>query len=287
MDMKFPRDLLKFLYWIFFKPVSLHTQIDQLDPGIGNVATLLRRSYDRSAQSLKNLTMFYILVAPWLLGVGTGIVLSQSGIDVNWLKLAFYLLIAIGLSTTFSIDFCIAFLLPFSITVAIWSSTSFTPTLGILFSFMLGLAYGLSANSARWGFTAGLVYGIFLSVILGPLSGLAIGAAFLSGYFRVLFYLIEAPLSWVLGTLASRGDALKLWQFNPVLWDELIWFPLPRLDSHLLALMKQNGPAAQIAILQVRESFRQRWAAGRILEQKYPITADDSQNGAEEETHPF
>ena len=268
MDMKFPQDLLRFSYWIFFKPVSLHAWISQLDPGIGNVAALLGHSSGTSVQSLKRLALFHIFILPWFLGFGTGMRLTQLGMDVNWLKLAFYLAVAIALSLTFSIQFCIAFLLPFSIAVAIWSSGSLSLTLGILFSLMLGLAYGLNSDSARWGLTAGLVYGLFFGFLLGPLGGLLIGAAFLTGYFRVLFYAIEAPLSWILGTLASRGDALNLWQFNPVLWDELIWFPLPRLGWHLLALERQNEGAARAAILHVQESFRQRWAAERVRSPK-------------------
>ena len=264
--MKFPQDLLRFIYWIFFKPASLYAWISQLDPGIGNVAALLTRFPDASVQSLKRLASFHIFILPWCLGFGTGILLTQLGMDMNWLKLAFYLAVAIALSLTFSIQFCIAFLLPFSIAVAIWSSGPISLALIILFSLMLGLAYGLNADSARWGLTAGLVYGLFFSFLLGPRGGLLIGGAFLAGYFRVLFYLIEAPLSWVLGTLASRGDALKLWQFNPVLWDELIWFPLPGLDKHLLALERQNRSAAQAAFLQVQESSRQRWAAERVLD---------------------
>jgi hypothetical protein len=264
--MRFPHDLLRFLYWIFLKPISLRTWIDQLDPLIGNIATLLTRSYKGSAQSLKKLTLFYIFVVPWLLGFGTGMVLSQLGREVNWLKLVFYLFVGIGLSLTFPIHFGIAFLLPFSIVVGIWSSSSSLPVaLGILFSLILGLAYGLSSNSARWGLVASSVYGVVLGFVLDPLTGLIIGAAFLIGYFRIIFYLVEAPLSWTLGALASRLDPLRLWQFQPVQWDELIWFPLPGLDKHLLAIKRQNEFAAQAAILQAQESFRQRWAAERIL----------------------
>jgi hypothetical protein len=266
MDMNFPQDLLRFLYWIFFKPISLYRWIDQLDPSIGNVAVLLTRSYRGPAQSLKKLALFYIFIMPCILGFGTGMILLQIGMDVNWLRLAFYLFVAIALSLTFSVHFCIAFLLPFSMAVAVWSSISFSISLGILFSLMLGTAYGLNSDSAKWGLTAGAVYGVCLSLILGPLNGLMIGTAFLIGYFRVVFYLVEAPLAWTLASLATRGEALKLWRFNPILWDELIWLPLPGLDKHLLALKRQNGPAAGAAILQVQESFRQRWAAERILE---------------------
>lgn len=263
--MKFPQDLLRFLYWVFFKPFSLRAWIDELDPIMGNTAASLIRSHGWS-RPLKYLALFYILLMPWLLAIGTGLLLTGLSMDVNWLRLVFTLSVAIALSLTFSVDFCIAFLLPFSIAVAFWSSTSFTTTLFILFSFMLGTAYGLSGNSARWGLTSGLVYGALFSLIMSPLSGLSIGAAFLIGYFRIIFYVAEASLSWVLGILATRGNALRLWQFHPLLWDELIWFPLPELDKHLLAISKQNGPAAQAAIHQVQESFRQRWAAEQILE---------------------
>jgi hypothetical protein len=174
--------------------------------------------------------------------------------------------VVIALSLTFNINFCIAFLLPFSVAVTFWSTTAFPLTIGILFSVMLGLAYGLTSNSARWGLTAGLVYGVVLALILDPLSGLAIGAAFLAGYFRIVFYVWEAPFSWGLGTLATKGGALKLWQFNPVQWDEQIWFPLPGLDRHMLAIKKQDGAGFQTALLQVQDSFRQGWAAEQVKE---------------------
>lgn len=266
--MKFPQDPLRFLYWIFFKPFSFRSWVSQLAPSIGNTAALFASSLDRPARSFKYLALFYVLVVPWLLAVGAGLILTWLGMDVNWLRLIFTLSVAVALSLTFSVDFCIAFLLPFSIAITIWSSTSLTTTPGIPFSLMLGVAYGLSGNSARWGLTAGLVYGVLLSILLNPLAGLSIGAAFLIGYFRIIFYAMEAPLSWGLGILAARGDALKLWQFHPVRWDELIWFPLPGLDQHLRAIKKQNGPAAQTAIHQVQESFRQGWAVQQMSERE-------------------
>lgn len=265
--MKFPQDLLRFLYWVFFKPFSLRAWIDELDPIMGNTAASLIRSHGWS-RPLKYLALFYILLMPWLLAIGTGLLLTGLSMDVNWLRLVFTLSVAIALSLTFSVDFCIAFLLPFSIAVAFWSSTSFTTTLFILFSFMLGTAYGLSGNSARWGLTSGLVYGALFSLIMSPLSGLSIGAAFLIGYFRIVFYIVEAPFSWILGRLAAKIDALKLWRYQPVAWDELIWFPLPGLDEHLLAIKKLDALAAEAAIHQVQESFGQGRAMEKVLEER-------------------
>jgi hypothetical protein len=268
MDMRFPQDLLRFLYWIYFKPFSLYEKIRQIDPTIANVSHVLARFHARPGRAFRMLVLFYILIAPWILGGVTAAGLSLSGAEVNWLRLAFLLFMALALSLSFSVPFCIAFLLPFSVTAAIWNSLGMGSALGIFFSLNLGLAYGLTADSGRWGLTAGFVYGAVFSLVLGPLHGLVIGAAFLTGYFRIVFYILEAPLSWILGRLAQRGDALRLWQFHPVLWDELIWFPLPGLDKHLVALKKQNGPLAQEAILHVQESFRQRWAAERIAEKE-------------------
>ena len=81
----------------------------------------------------------------------------------------------------------------FSVVAVLWNSISFTGTPGILFSLALGMAYGLTPSSARWGLIAGLVYGVLLSIVLGPLRGLSIGVAFLVGYFRIMLYLVEAP----------------------------------------------------------------------------------------------
>ena len=266
--MKFPQDLLRFTAWIYFKPISLYKWLDELDPTISNVAALMIRPRDRSVRSLKNLTLFSVLILPLILGFGTAMLLSQLGLAMNWLKLTFYLLVAMALSLTFSIHFCIAFLLPFSVVVAFWSGNAFTPEVGIFFSLMLGLTYGLNGGSAKWGLTAGLVYGFAFGLMLNPLNGLYVGSAFLIGYFRIIFYPLEALLSWSLAKRSESENAVSLWRLNPVVWDELIWLPLPGLDRHLQALKRQNESAAQVAILQVHESFRQGWASERIQKER-------------------
>lgn len=265
MDLRFPGDLFRFVYLVFFKPFSLRAWIDRIDPPAGTLAGLLTHAHDRLVRPYQNLALFHILVTPWLLGIVTILLLGGLGMGVSWSGMVLFLIIAIALSSSFSVIFSIALLLPFSIAIAYWSSTPFELAPGVIFSLMLGLAYGLTGNGARWGLFAGLVYGIVFSLILDLPGGLAIGAAYLTGYFRILFYLLEAPLSWVLGTLASSRDALRLWRFHPARWDELVWFPLPRLDRHLLAIQKQDATAAPGILLQVKNSFRQGWAAQQVL----------------------
>ena len=181
-----------------------------------------------------------------------GTVLASFGGKVNWLSLALYLLVGILLNLTCSLGFCVAFLLPFSLVVTLFSSAGFTVIHGILFGFALGLAYVLTLRPAGWGLAAGVVYGAVFALISDPISGLMLGSAFLLGYFRLFLYGIQAPLAWSLSRLSTRDNAGGLWRFQPLLWDELIWFPLPGLDRHLQALTL------------VKDSFRQGWAVKRV-----------------------
>lgn len=257
---------LTFLYWVFFKPISLRRSINEVDATLGSVASLLV-TRNPSIHLLRNYTLLYTFLIPCLLGFGLSGILSCLGMDVNWLKLTLYLLVGIAVSSTFSVGFGIAFLLSFSLAAAVASSSALNLTTGIVFSLTLGLAYGLIPNRATWGLIASLVYGLVSAVVFGAWNGVMIGLAFLLGYFRIPFFLLEAPFAWILSHLADRGDALRLWCFNPVIWDELIWFPLPGLGRHLLALKRQNESAAQDAIFHVLESFRQGGAAKRVLRQ--------------------
>lgn len=264
--LQFPRDLLRFLHWIFFRPFTLRRYLQRVDPSISSASTLFAHAPQASPQrrALTWLGAFYIWLAPCLLGFGLGLFLASRGMDVNWLNLTFYMLVGIVMSLSFSPSFCVAFLLPFSLAVTVYSTTGFNLVSGILFSFALGLAYGLMLKPAKWGLTGGLVYGAVFGFLLDPWSGLAIGATFLAGYFRIPLYLIEAILTLSLTAYAARANAARLWRLQPVTWDELIWFPLPGLDRYLRTLTSQNSPAAQDAVALVKASFRQSWATPHI-----------------------
>jgi hypothetical protein len=265
-SLQFPGDLLRFLHWIFFRPFTLRRYLDRFDPPLSSAIGLFVRGWQEGPErrSLTLLASFYIGLAPWLLGFGLGTVLAYLGGKVNWLSLSLYLLVGILLSLTFSLGFCVAFLLSFSLVVTLFSSAGFTMPLGILFSFALGLAYGLMLKPAGWGLAGGVIYGTVFALISDPISGLMIGSAFLIGYFRLFLYVIQAPLAWCLSRLSARGNAAGLWRFQPLLWDELIWFPLPGLDRHLQALTRQNPTLASQALTLVKDSFRQGWAVKRV-----------------------
>jgi len=261
VSLRFPQDLLRFFYWVIFRPFTLRQILEHLDPPLISAMSLFARSWRTSytRRSLTLLALFYIGLVPWLAAIGLGMVLAARGAPMNWLTLAFCLLVGIALSLTFSLGFCVAFLTPFSLAVTIFSSSGFTLIHALLFSFGLGLAYSLTSKPAKWGLTAGLVYGAVFALLDGPWPGLGIGASFLAGFFRLPLYLLEAPLTWWLASRASKVDASRLWSFQPFLWDELIWFPLPGLDIHLQALFRQDPALASQALISVRDSFRQGW----------------------------
>jgi len=260
--LKFPRDLFRFLHWIIFRPLALGRYMDSFAPSITSAASMFVRGWHKqpARRSLIFLSLFHCCLIPCGLALGMGLILQSVGRPVNWPGLVFYLILGTAVSTSFSLGFCVVFLPFFGLMAAVLNSGTFEIWHGILFSFVLGLAYGLTPKSLRWGLVGGLVYGLVFALLIDPVSGLAIGAAFLAGYFRLCLYFVEAPLSWVLSVRASKTNADKLWRFHPARWDELVWPPLPGLDRYLRALASQNPQLGQEIAAQVRDSFRQGWA---------------------------
>jgi hypothetical protein len=245
-SLQFPQNLLRFLYRVFFKPFSLYRLLERVYPSLASTMGLFLPSRARSleARALARLVLFFSLLVPCLVGLLAGLALAAFQQTVNWPQLVLFLVLGCALGLAFSPVFCIAFQLPFSLAAVLVSSTGITPLIGICFSFWLGLAYSLVCKPATWGLLAGLTYGLALGFLVGPLTGLAIAVAFLAGYFRLPLYLMEAPLSWLLARQADKGDAARLWRWQPVTWDERIWFPLPGLECHLRALQDQDPSAA-------------------------------------------
>lgn len=126
--------------------------LDDVDLSLSHAAALFlhKRQDNQEYRSLTWLAAFYIWLVPWVLGIGLGLILASRGTPVNWLNLVFYMLVGIPLSLSFSLPFCVAFLLPFSLAVVVLSSTGFNLFTTILFSFTLGLVYGLTVKPPKW-----------------------------------------------------------------------------------------------------------------------------------------
>ncbi len=136
--------------------------------------------------------------------------------------------------------------------------------LGAAFGVMYRAGNGLSALLTAAGLT-GLVLALSakedtttIALVTGGM--LLLGLAF---YLRLPLYLGEAIWSgWLYRrVLAQPERALITLRRSPVYWDELIFFPLPRLDRLLLLLFQADRPRGLIEGGFIAGSMRQGWAA--------------------------
>ena len=92
--LRFPHDLLRFLYWVFFKPITLNRYLRNIDsslPGT-NIAPSLwalwkRRKEHPEFLPVIQLAFFHLLVTP-LLAFPLAWGFQLAGFEVNWLGVA-------------------------------------------------------------------------------------------------------------------------------------------------------------------------------------------------------
>ena len=190
--LRFPQDIFRFLYWVFFKPITLHRYLHEMIPE-------LRRYADPSLFALWRRLRVHPEVLP---------------------------VIYLALFDTFVFPFL---------------------------AFPIAWGLQLAGVWVDWSSVA-------LGVALGVASGVAYGVAFLLGYFRLFLYVIQAPFSF----LQNRFGATSL-RRSPVVWDEMIWLPLPGLDGLLFKTAQRNRQEGMDAIAFVAGSFKQGWAAKKAM----------------------
>ena len=239
--LRFPQDILRFLYWIFFKPNTFRRTIHNIDPSFSSIADpSLYQLWKRRQQHPEFipiiwLSLFNILFMP-LFAFPLAWVFQLAGFEVNWLYAA--------LGVAFGVAFG----------VALGVAT------GVAFGVALGVALGVAGGVAS-GVAGGVAAGVALGVVFGVVFGVAVGVAFISGYLRLPLYLIYTSWSWAHNRFYSGGGLAR----SPILFDELIWLPLPGLNSLLVQIGQQNRQQGLEAIAYVAGSFRQGWAAKRAL----------------------
>ncbi len=289
----FPNDLLRLLYLVFFKPISLDRYIHQVDPTLGRITgliTLWRRSREHPEfRPLINLVVFHILFTPLLLGFLAAALSWLVGFNVNWsltafglgvgimfgLIVGFYIIdIGIGLGVLYGAGGGIALGVLYnlfhsgplySMVISIGLGAVFGASLSLLLMKSPFLLSGLALSTF-----CGIYYNMEFGMSFSVAGGGAAAASFLLCYFRLPFYIMQALSVW----LAVRLGNL-IWSYSPILWDEMIWLPLPGLDEQLVAIGKQNRVAGLDAIAIVAQSFRQGWAAKKALAE---LTLYDVQN---------
>jgi uncharacterized protein len=303
-SLRFPGDLLLFLYWVFFKPLTLDRYIHQIDPNLGSSPGLFvlwrRRKEHPEFRPLTSLALFHIFVTPWVFAFLLAWFFSLAGFDVIWIGVVVGVAISVAFSLAFSLVLSVVFSVVFGVlagvgfgvivgvavgvgfggaigvragvALGVAAGVAFGVAFGVMTSVSLGVAAGVAAGmgfGTLFGVIAGVMFGVWDSVAVGVAVGVAIGVSSWIGYFRLANYIIEAPFAFLLSR-SSRSD-LRL---SPVIWDELIWLPLPGLDRLLVSISNTDRQEGMKAIAYVAGSFRQGWAARRAL---LELTAYDVQ----------
>jgi len=287
--LQFPQDLLRFLYWVFFKPSTLERYVYEINSKLSrnpDLFTLLWWSRAHPEfRSLIALALFHIVLTPWLIAFPVTGLFALIGFNVNWAAVAIGVAIGVAVGVVRGMTFSMADGVAFSVAISVAFS--------VAFGMMFGLAVGIAGSGMAFGAAVGVIgssmaVGMVVGVIVGVAAGVATGVtagvpagveagmllamtwtvSFLLFYFRLPFYLIELPWQRIVGFFVATAPperASRLFRLSPLYYDELIWLPLLGLDSALIEIGKKDRRLAQQAIADVAQSFRQGWAATNAL----------------------
>jgi hypothetical protein len=281
--LRFPQDILRFLYWVFFKPITLHNYISEIDSSLSrnddqSLFILWRRRKEHpELVPVIYLGLFHVVFMS-LLFFPLAWLFHILGFEVNWSKMAISVAggVVLGAQSIMVFDVAIGVAVSVGVGVAGGMALSVGVGVGVAGGMAVGVAFGMAFGMAlsiviveAFGGMVGRTIGVVLGVVLGMAvgvdfsmaGGVASSVAFIFGYFRLPLYIIQAPWSFI-NNRFYRGKGLA---GSPILWDELIWFPLPGLNDLLVKIAKQDRQQGMEAIAFVAASFRQGWAAKRAL----------------------
>lgn len=284
--LEFPRDILRFLYWVFFKPMTLSnymTQIDSSLPKYSNISLFTlwqRRREHPEFTPLIQLSFANIFFMPLLTFPLAGL-LQLSGVEINWFNVMYGVTYGLAFGLTAGVAAGMAAGVAFGVTAGVAAGmaggvatgmtleVAYGVAVGIATGITLGVAGGVTLSMAG-GMTAGIIISIAAgvsfvvragSITEGMITTMATGIAFILTYLRLPLYILQAPWALFHNHLYESGELTG----SPLFWDEMIWFPLPGLDELLIKISKQDRQQGIDAISFVSNSFRQDWAVSRAL----------------------
>ncbi|MEI7848968.1 MAG: AAA family ATPase, partial [Chloroflexota bacterium] len=274
--LRFPQDILRFLYWIFFKPNTFRRTMHIIDTsisryGYSNLYQLWKRreGYPKIIPIIW-LSLFNIIFMP-LLAFPLAWTIQLAGFEISWYGVAVGVAGGVVFGVAFGVALDVAHGVAFSVAIGIGFGMGFGVGYGVAFGVAVGMAGGMAGGVALSGeYDGRMWYGVVGGVILGVLVGmtggdvvlgLVVGMAFIFSCLRLPLYFIYIPWSWMHNKLYREGGLVR----SSVLVDELIWFPLPGLSSLLVQISQQDRQQGLEAIAFVAGSIGQRWAAKRSL----------------------
>ncbi|MGL4499569.1 MAG: hypothetical protein ACRCU2_10955, partial [Planktothrix sp.] len=123
-----------------------------------------------------------------------------------------------------------------------WKSLSVL-ALTTAFYVMLGIGFDVAL-----GIASGIEFGIASDVASDVILGLLLALALILGVLRVYFWIPELLWSLALFLISRQGSASKTLPYLPPRFDELIYLPLPFLDTLIIESYPENPAAARQTI---------------------------------------
>ncbi len=283
---------VNFVRLFFIQPLTLHERLKACgvaEPGMSGWKLWQQRHqlHENYRTYILRLSVIFMLpIGAWLVLV---MVTNVFDLSLPLAKMATYVLVSMVLSVVAGVWGGVAL----GATLALASGATLGVALGVSLGWALGVAAGVAAGvvagvalgvasgvatgivvdvadvvatGVAGGVTVGLAAGVTFGVAAGEAAGVVFGAAVIAAFLQLHFYLIEMPLQLLL-SIGNHPHISRLLAFSPVLFHEPIYFPLPRLTSHIVAAAGHEPSLAQRVIQAANRSPGTRNAASHALAQ--------------------
>lgn len=257
-----------FLWMFWMQPISLHYWLQRAgvdEPEIPGWRLL------KEWQSLPNvyaqyyLRLFFVLLMSHLLFLLVCVWIEFGlGVRLDWVALVG---VAAGgmaggmLGGVGGASFGVALVVVLGITDEVVACLAAGVVTGLTASIADGILVGMVVGGVV-GVAACVMGGVVLGLVFEVAAGAAFSLSFIIVLLRLPLYLPEAILQWCLSLLPHPQFTLR---HSPILSHDLIYLPLPRLTSHIVAAAQYDPKLARQALEAAERSPGQKRVAATAL----------------------
>ncbi len=151
------------------------------------------------------------------------------------------------------------------ITLGVWHGIAIAVVFGVLSGILAAGKLKVSREvgiGGAIGAALGITYGTVFGFPLGFTFGTVFALAFYLGCFRLVSYPLDALLAWLThrAARAQPAAAFRWWRCCPVVWNEVIYLPLPGAGKLLALATRQNREEGfkQIAFVAAERKLQRR-----------------------------
>jgi hypothetical protein len=268
------RSSLRQLYLLYFWPTQFAREVEGESHGRSKLQYKARARYMLKMLPWVVLISVFANLVVWFICEALGLDYSW----ISWVAVvvgvaagaAFGVLVSAAFGTAFGALVGVLIIMAYGVNV---SKTFGKPNavfiilaLGVMFGAVLGVASSMTSGMTSGmvsGMTSTLAFGVAVGVAVGSVLGIQYsvafgaedsvrggGVVFGSGvsvgfwlfYFRLISYPIHASLSLITYLAGKRNPQAikKAWRLCPVIWNEVIWPPLPFAAKLLIMLTRQD-----------------------------------------------